>query len=404
MSFPSPNSNSQSALTFIGELREFPMVGTSFTKPNPLAYGGQEEWLRTGVLKAAAPMYAQAANDPTTGVGGVQMTTGLSANIWGFETDNAGNWVAYGNNATNVYKSTDNGKTWAALAHNLGVYCSSAAYDATLGGWAFSGYTGTNLVVSTTTSLGTAATLRYNTAMSGGLNSQGGTCARSNGAGRILVVAAGAGNNTCVFSTDLATWTSATTGPSTGTYGVVLAVGGTRWVLGNDNTLTSFSTDGGVTWTAGSVSPGPLRQLEYLNNQFVGTYSNNIAYSATGTSAWTTFSTPTAWSNVLGPTGSFGSRMWFDGVNYVFACTNGYLAKTPNFTEYYYQPTIGPVISVSLGSIGFSSSGDYCQGSSAVSFFGNVTRSDYVGHPYLLDNGFSATATPYCTAYYQRIR
>lgn len=404
MTFPSPTTRASSLASAIGDFKEFPMVGTSILKTNPSAYGGQEEWLRTGVLKAVTATYAQAAADPTTGVGGVSVTTGISTNIWGIETDNAGNWVVFGNDTTNVYKSTDNGRTWGALAHNLGCACSSAAYDSVLGGWAFSGYTGTNLVVSTTTSLAVAATLRYNTALGSGLNSQGGTCARSNGAGRIVVVAAGAGNNSCVFSTALATWTAATVGPAPGAYSVVLAIGGTRWVLANGNNGTWYSTDGGVNWTAGSASPGPLRQLEFLNGQYVGVYSNNLCTSATGTASWTTYSTPAAFSALLAPTPGLGARMYFDGVNYLFICTNGYIGKTSNFNEYTYQATIGPIISISSGVGSFSSSGDYVQASANSCCYGNIIRADYVGHPYTLNNKVSSNPDMYSTAYYQRIR
>ena len=271
----------------IGTIAPFQNVGTSFTDP----YTGAE-WLRSGVVKAAAG-YPMAAAHPAVQVFGAAFSTapamGYPTALYDMATDGAGRYVlCTSHSATAVQVSSDGGATWSTLVHNLGVQCASACWDATNSLWIFAGNDASNLKISTSPNLSTAATLRHTQALTSGVVNQ--TIVRCSASGNaIATVMANSVGQTAKASNGV-TWAA---GGALGLQPYGLTVLGTRWLAsGTASSIpyTQYSDDNGATWSASQSLPSGASTAALLsgNGLFLLLGSAGAAIvSATGeTGSW----------------------------------------------------------------------------------------------------------------------
>ena len=235
----------------IGTIAPFQNVGTSFTDP----YTGAE-WLRSGVVKAAAG-YPMAAAHPTVQVFGAAFSTAPamgSVTLYDMATDGAGRYVlCTSHSATAVQVSSDGGATWSTLTHNLGVPCASACWDATNSLWIFAGNDASNLKISTSPNLSTAATLRHTQALTSGAASQ--VIVRCSASGNAIATVMDNGVGQTAKASNGITWAA---GGALGLQPYGLAVLGTRWLASgtySSNAHTQYSDDNGATWSALQTLP-----------------------------------------------------------------------------------------------------------------------------------------------------
>lgn len=265
----------------IGSLAPYQNAGTDFIDP----YTGAT-WLRTGVVKAAGG-YPQAAAHPALQVFGEPCGAppSTASGLLDLATDGAGNVVACNYSTTTVAVSTDGGATWTTLAHNLGVYCVSACWDATNSLWLFAGNDGANLKVSSTPNLSTAATLRFTSAAATFTDSS--ALIRSSGGNSVVI----ANGSYAAYSNNGTSWTQIGSPVGVNTP-QGLAKNGSLWAV----TYTGYaltSPDGGATWGALQSQPaGGSGQMTAGNGVFLLFGSSGQVYtSATAASgSWTQYS------------------------------------------------------------------------------------------------------------------
>lgn len=235
----------------IGAIAPFQNVGTSFTDP----YTGAE-WLRSGVVKAAAG-YPLAAAHPATQAFGAAFSTAPamgSVTLYDMATDGAGRYVlCTSHSSTAVQVSSDGGATWSTLVHNLGAQCASACWDATNSLWIFAGNDASGLRISTSPNLSTAATLRYSQALTSGWANQ--SIVRCSASGNTIAAVMDNSVGQTAKASNGVTW-AAGGGLSVPPSG--LAVLGTRWLVVGTNSYvpyTQYSDDNGATWSAAQTLP-----------------------------------------------------------------------------------------------------------------------------------------------------
>lgn len=236
----------------IGDRRAWPNIGHEVRDSEGAV------WLRSGVYRPAA-MFPDAANEPHLQLFGAPIQTSIAKpNIYDLATDGAGVFVLCVNDNTNVYVSTDYGRNWNTLAHGLAFPCCSAAYDATLGYWAFAGSNTTNLKISTTNSIATPPTLRYTGSPS--TPTANSAVIRSIGSGSFVAVCT-AGGASAVYSTNgtsfagcsgstAATSVRLTALPAQGKYWMT---GGTTSHLSADATGASWSVQAALATSAAQI-------------------------------------------------------------------------------------------------------------------------------------------------------
>ena len=269
----------------IGTIAPFQNVGTSFTDP----YTGAE-WLRSGVVKAAAG-YPVAAAHPATQVFGAAFSTAPamgSVELYDMATDGAGRYVlCTSHSSTAVQVSSDGGTTWSTLTHNLGVQCASACWDATNSLWIFAGNDASGLRISTSPNLSTAATFRYSQALTSGVANQ--SIVRCSASGNAIAVVSENGVGKAAKASNGVTWAA---GGALGLLPSGLTILGTRWLVsGTASSIpyTQYSDDNGATWSATQSLPsGATTALLSGNGLFLLLGSAGAAIvSATGeTGSW----------------------------------------------------------------------------------------------------------------------
>ncbi len=271
----------QRRITPIGTLQPYQNLGTEFTDP----YSGMT-WLRSGAVKSAAG-YTQAAAHPALQVFGEPCGAppSTSSALFDLATDGAGNVVACNYSTTTVAVSTNGGATWTTLAHNLGVYCASACWDATNSLWLFAGEDGANLKVSSTPDLSTAATLRF-TSTAATFYATNSALIRSSGGNSVVVAYGGC----AAYSNNGTSWTQIGS-PDGSNTPRGLAKNGSVWaVTYSGYALTS--SDGGATWGSMQSQPaGSSGQMTAGNGVFLLFGSSGQVYtSATAaTGSWTQY-------------------------------------------------------------------------------------------------------------------
>jgi hypothetical protein len=239
----------------IGDFVSMPDVGALIQKPS-----GQN-WLRTGSV-ATASSYPLATMDylKCTGAASTQAAN-LGSIYTDIATNGAGTWViAYGNN-TNVLYSTDNGATWATVAHNAGGNVTSVCWNATNSLFVCAGNGATVFYTSTQTaaSVGSAWTARTGSAITSGTSDTALVRASST---EVVMTCGGGTTGNASRSTNGISWTAAnfTSAP----YSVIanaslVSLGSGIWVaIGGGATANQRSTDGGATWS--NVAAGTAAQ------------------------------------------------------------------------------------------------------------------------------------------------
>lgn len=270
----------------IGAIAPFQNVGTSFTDP----YTGAE-WLRSGVVKAAAG-YPLAAAHPATQAFGAAFSTAPamgSVTLYDMATDGAGRYVlCTTHSATAVQVSSDGGATWSTLTHNLGVPCASACWDATNSLWIFAGNDASNLKISTSPNLSTAATLRHTQALTSGVVNQ--AIVRCNASGNAIAAVTDNSAGQTVKSSNGITWAA---GGALGLQPYGLAVLGTRWLASGTTSsipYTRYSDDNGATWSASQSLPSGASTTALLSGDglflLLGSAGAAIVSATGATGSW----------------------------------------------------------------------------------------------------------------------
>lgn len=240
-----------------------PMVaderGESFTRDS-------EVWLRTGVLESAST-YTQAAAVEHLRVSGLAAVLPASITVYDYAHNGAGTWVVAYGDATNIARSTDDGATWALVAHNAGGAISSVAYGA--GIFVAVGNNGTDFLASSSPT-GATWTVRTGTAIT---TPTANTARVKYGGGKFVAAAAGSSATGAVMtSTDGTTWTTRN-GSQAISSTVNLDYNGTIWLVLGSSTAAMSSSDG-ITWTNRTAPVGSAGMLAANSTLFVCIFGN----------------------------------------------------------------------------------------------------------------------------------
>jgi len=323
-----------SASPFIGDFSESPDVGALITKSS-----GQQ-WLRTGSVATGASYPLAQALDflKCTGAASTQATSLGSTNT-DIATNGAGAWViAYGD-ATNLLYSTDNGATWALVAHNATQAVTSVCWNATNSLFVCAGNTTTSFFTSTQTaaSVGSAWTVRTGSAITGGTAS---TALVRASAAEVVMTSAGGTTGNASRSTNGTTWTAANfiaapySAISSGLASLV-SLGSSIWyVCGGSASQNQRSTDGGVTWaTVAAGVPTSVAQGAFgAGICVIPDSAGNIHTSATGATG--------TWVNRGNPFGMWRTlQIMHDGTRFIASLAS--LSGSSNFKNAYAYSTDG---------------------------------------------------------------
>lgn len=306
---------SSTGTTEIGDYIAMPDVGQTYTKISGV------KLQRTGVVGLAAsyPIAATIDHLKCTGSASTQ-ATGLGSTYTDIATDGAGRWVmAYANN-TNVLVSTDNGVTWATVAHSAGGTITSVCYSSALGLFISAGNSTTQFYTSSVAaaSVASAWTARTGTAITGGLADSSIVRASAN---EVVMFCGNASTGGASKSTNGTSWTAANfaaspNGAISSFIGSLVNYGGSIWVAsGSNQSQMQRSTDGGATWATitNGITEAGIKQGAYssglgLSVNFTG--SGNLWTSTTGATG--------TWTNRGNPFGAFvANNVVWDGTRFI---------------------------------------------------------------------------------------
>lgn len=225
---------------------------------------GGELWLRTGALESAAT-YTEAASLEHMRVVGLAAVLPASITVYSYAHNSAGTWVVAYGDATNIARSTDDGATWALVAHNAGGAISSVAFGA--GIFVAVGNDAANFFASSSPT-GATWTVRTGTAIT---TPTANTARVKFGGGKFVAVAAGTSATGAVMtSTDGITWT--TRNGSQAIFSTVnLDYNGTIWLVLGGTTAAMSSADG-ITWTNRTAPVGSIGFVVANTSLFVCTF------------------------------------------------------------------------------------------------------------------------------------
>lgn len=243
-----PSSSAKGGGSQIGDQMSFMDVGTFYKAQNG------DLWLRSGVWvsPSSAPKAVKVPYLQATGQATGALAASLDSSVFDIATDGAGRWViAYGN-STNVQVSTDNGATWALVAHNAGGVVTSVCYSAALDLFISGGNTSTTFYTSSVAaaSVGGAWTVRTGSAITGGASNT--TRVRASSAEVIMMCGNGTVGNAS-RSTNGTSWTAANVAnglSSTNVNNGLVSLGSGVWIALNNTAAGNRSTDGGTTWSS----------------------------------------------------------------------------------------------------------------------------------------------------------
>lgn len=220
----------------------------------PILVKGSREYLRCGTVISSTGYSDAAAIDflRCTGTAGTQSTS--VGTYTDMATDGSGRWVIAFGSTSNLLVSTDNGATWATVAHNagggVGIY--SVCYSAALNLFICAGNNSTNFYTSTQTptNIASAWTVRTGSVIGSG-SSDATTLVRAS-ANEVVMVAGNNGTTGCASrSTNGTSWTAGNFAAGIGNNNLPLQnltyLGSSIWVANGSNTMQR-STDGGATW------------------------------------------------------------------------------------------------------------------------------------------------------------
>jgi len=395
---------------FIGDFAESPDIGALVT-----AASGQQ-WLRTGsVATGASYPLAQAVDYlKCTGAASTQATS-LSATNTDIATDGANRWViAYGD-ATNLLYSTDNGATWATVAHNATQIVTSVCWNATNSLFVCAGNTTTNFFTSTQTaaSVGSAWTVRTGSAITGGTAT---TALVRASAAEVVMTCGGGTTGNASRSTNGTTWTAANfiAAPYTAiNQASLVSLGSSIWLVqGSGPSQTQRSTDGGTTWATAvgigsTVSQGAFGAGICVIPE-VGS-PGNIYTSATGATG--------TWTNRGNPFGMWRAlQIMFDGTRFIASLSvllgssgfkNAYAYSTDGLTwsiRGFLNKSWADTIQTRIHSDGTNLVFAPIFTSSSGAVFGTFASTTNIGIPYVCSSSSVSTNAQLATLQYVRIK
>lgn len=232
----------------IGDQMQSVDLGSIITKING------ERWGRSGTFFSPSA-YPTAATIPYLKAVGNQSTQATNfggASYGDIATDGAGRWViAYGD-ITNILVSTDNGVTFAAVAHNAGGAVTSVSWDSTNGVFIAAGNSAAAFFVSSAAAASVASpwTARTGSAITGGAANT----AKVRSIGGVSVIVCGSGttgnasrstNGTSWSAINLAVGLSGAAGRT-----LLVPMGGSIWMAMSQGAGQNRSTDNGLTFSS----------------------------------------------------------------------------------------------------------------------------------------------------------
>lgn len=270
----------------IGDQMQSVDLGTTITKLNAQVWGRSGVFFNPASYPTAATIdYLKAYGDAST------QTTNYNGVTYGdIATDNASKWViAYGD-ATNVLVSTDNGATFATVAHNAGGPVVSVSYDSVHDLFIGAGNSAGAFYVCSVAaaSVASAWTARTGTAITGG-TVQSAKVRSLNGTSVITCMGGTTGNAS--YSTNGTSWAAKNLASALGNSAgdnLLAPMGGGVWVSGAVGALGNRTTDDGQTWSSITFPVAPRGMAKNSSILLIVDGSGNFYSSTTGaTGSWT---------------------------------------------------------------------------------------------------------------------
>ena len=281
--------------------------GTKYSAVSILNAGTNYTRLDTLTIAGTSLGGAATTNDITITVTSVNSTTGAILNFENTGVGVGGNFVTLGSGQT--VDTSVNATAWTARTSVLPYstsWTSAASGNLTTiesaGAFVIGrGYVITALGNTVFTSIGAAVNIVGTYFIATGAGSGTGTATPI--ANHLVAIASGSNQN--AYSTDGGvTWTAGGALPSSGSWTSV-AYGDGKWVaIRSGSTASAYSSNGGVTWTAGGALPASTtwQSVTYGGGKFVAvaTGGTQAAYSSDAGVTWTTATLPssTSWNSV----------------------------------------------------------------------------------------------------------
>lgn len=362
-----------------GKLEFFPEGGVLKT------LGDSSVWLRTGTAVAKG-LYPQADLVPDLFVNGLPANMPAAISITQVATNGAGTILVCFADATNIYRSTDNGLTWALVAHGLGVKASAVCWGN--GQFILAGNTGNNIVLANSTT-GSAASWTNRVVTGMAISTAAADSIRLggwNGTEYRYVLAGDTANGSTGYSTNGTAWTAASVAVSL-TAPVAIAGLASKWVAFGSSSNTGVNGNNGGALSVSGINSGlavgtPLlvagNGLLVLGSLGIGVSSSNDGVTFTNQSA-----------TVL-PSGTFLLRaLGFDGTRFIMINTSNQLILSPDFNPsnitlrgFSTAPSVNGMQIVGDGTVM-----NYFDRGAASSVYyrtPNIATSDYTGTPKML--------------------
>lgn len=395
----------------IGDYVSMPDVGQTYTKISGV------KLQRTGVVGLAAsyPIAATIDHLKCTGSASTQATS-LGLTYTDIATDGAGRWVIAYANSTNVLVSTDNGATFATVAHNAGGNVTSVCYSSALGLFISAGNSTTQFYTSSVAaaSVASAWTARTGTAITGGLADSSIVRASAN---EVVMFCGNASTGGASKSTNGTSWTAANfaaspNGAISSFTGSLVNYGGSIWVASGSQSQMQRSTDGGATWATitNGITEAAIKQ---------GAYSSGLGLSVNFTTSgnlWTSTTGATGtWTNRGNPFGAFAANnVAWDGTRFIASLRR---LATSTFDSAYAYSTDGLTwnirgflnkswadsVATRIGSDGTNIVFAPIYGNSSGAVYGTFAANTYIGIPYRVGVQ-SSSASIIGDVYYVRVQ
>lgn len=270
----------------VGDLRFDTERGSKFTRKGRV-------WSRCGTVYPFGP-YPEAAADTGLMVNGLLSTLPGNVNVTGWATNGSGTIVAAYGDASNVLVSTNNGQTWANVAHNCGgVPVTDVVYNASVTKFVGVGNAGTTTLSACSSTTGASGWTAGGTSS---VTSAAPNTARAACDGTNVLIVCQSSSTAAAATTTNGTALTARTLSSAPTSQPLIAVlpslGATRWLIGyNGTSWNQSSTSGATAFTTVTFPSGiTIVGLAAGNGVILAFAAGVTTYytSATGaTSSWT---------------------------------------------------------------------------------------------------------------------
>lgn len=253
---------------FVGDSAFFDERGESFTR-------GPQVWLRSGTIDSTAT-YPKAGSVDALRVSGQITFLPTSVTVTGVATDGGNIWIAAYGDATNVLRSTDNGATWATIAHNAGGIVTDVVFGNNI--FVAMGNTASAFIVSSSNAAGSTWFVRTGSAITTGTINT----ARVIWTGsQFVAICCGATVGAASTSTNGSTWTAQTTSQAL-VGGCSIAFNGSLYYASSTSGTTAISSTNAISWTNRTSPAASLGRVVSNGSIFlIGSVTGSVYYTTT---------------------------------------------------------------------------------------------------------------------------